>query len=137
MTRLGKALVTDAELVSTEETIRRVRAVTEADVAAAARELFAPERLSAAGIGPRESRFRAARRARQPGARRAVVRVCLFGAGGKVGSVLGPALERAGHDVVDGRADGPGGCDVAVDFTRPDAVLGERRPVPRGSGSRS
>ncbi|HET6601826.1 MAG TPA: insulinase family protein, partial [Gaiella sp.] len=60
MTRLGRALVTDAELVSTEETIRRVRAVTEADVAAAARELFDPGRLSAAGIGPRESRFRAA-----------------------------------------------------------------------------
>ena len=60
MTRLGKALVTDAELVSTEETIRRVRAVTDADVAAAASDLFAPERLSAAGIGPRESRFRAA-----------------------------------------------------------------------------
>ncbi len=60
MTRLGKALVTGSELVSTEETIRRVRAVTAADVATAARELYAPERLSAAGIGPRESRFRAA-----------------------------------------------------------------------------
>ena len=60
MTRLGRALVTDMELVSVEETIRRIRAVTEADVAAAARELFAPEGLSAAGIGPRESRFRAA-----------------------------------------------------------------------------
>jgi 4-hydroxy-tetrahydrodipicolinate reductase len=52
------------------------------------------------------------------------VRVCLFGAAGKVGSVLGPALERAGHDVLDGRRDGPEGCDVAVDFTRSDAVLG-------------
>jgi predicted Zn-dependent peptidase len=60
MTRLGKALVTDTELVETEETIRRVRAVTEEDVAAAAATLFAPERLSAAGIGPREARFRAA-----------------------------------------------------------------------------
>jgi len=60
MTRLGKALVTDSELVSTEETIRRVRAVDEADVAAAAHELFAPEKLSAAGIGPRETRFRSA-----------------------------------------------------------------------------
>jgi 4-hydroxy-tetrahydrodipicolinate reductase len=49
------------------------------------------------------------------------VRVALFGAGGKVGSVLGPALEAAGHDVVDGRQ-GPEGCDVVVDFTRPDAV---------------
>jgi 4-hydroxy-tetrahydrodipicolinate reductase len=51
------------------------------------------------------------------------VKVCLFGAAGKVGSVLGPALADAGHDVVDGRAHGPTGCDVAVDFTRPDAVL--------------
>ena len=53
------------------------------------------------------------------------MRLCLFGAGGKVGSVLGPALERVGHEVVDGRpgGGGPGGCDVAIDFTRPDAVL--------------
>lgn len=51
------------------------------------------------------------------------MRVCLFGATGKVGSVLGPALERAGHTVVDGRAAGPDGCEVAIDFTRPDAVL--------------
>jgi predicted Zn-dependent peptidase len=60
MTRLGKALVTDSELVPPEETLRRVRAVSEDDVATAAHELYAPERLSAAGIGPRESRFRAA-----------------------------------------------------------------------------
>jgi len=51
------------------------------------------------------------------------VRICLYGGGGKVGSALAPALERAGHEVVDGRAVGPAGCDVAVDFTRPDAVL--------------
>jgi len=60
MTRLGRALVTGSELVAPEETIRRVRAVTEEDVARAARELFAPECLSVAGIGPREARFRAA-----------------------------------------------------------------------------
>jgi predicted Zn-dependent peptidase len=60
MTRLGKALVTGTELVSVDETVRRVDAVEPADVAAAAMELFAPERLSAAGIGPKESRFRAA-----------------------------------------------------------------------------
>jgi 4-hydroxy-tetrahydrodipicolinate reductase len=51
------------------------------------------------------------------------VKICLFGAQGKVGAVLGPALVTAGHDVVDGRVTGPEGCDVAVDFTRPDAVL--------------
>jgi predicted Zn-dependent peptidase len=60
MTRLGKALVTDAELVSVQETIERVMAVTEDDVTQAAATLFAPERLSVAGIGPRESRFRSA-----------------------------------------------------------------------------
>jgi len=52
------------------------------------------------------------------------MRVAVFGLGGKVGSVLGPALETAGHEVVDGREAGPEGCDVAVDFTRPDAVEG-------------
>jgi len=51
------------------------------------------------------------------------VKVCLFGAGGKVGSVLASTLEAAGHEVVDGRVEGPAGCDVAVDFTQPDAVL--------------
>ena len=51
------------------------------------------------------------------------MRVCLFGAGGKVGSVLASTLVAAGHEVVDGRAEGPAGCDVAVDFTQPDAVL--------------
>ena len=50
----------DVELVSVEETIRRVRAVTEEDVTEAAASLFALDRLSAAGIGPRETRFRAA-----------------------------------------------------------------------------
>jgi 4-hydroxy-tetrahydrodipicolinate reductase len=52
------------------------------------------------------------------------MRVAVFGLGGKVGSVLGPALAAAGHDVVDGRVSGPAGCDAAVDFTRPDAVAG-------------
>ena len=52
------------------------------------------------------------------------MRIALFGAQGKVGSILALALEAAGHDVVDGRASGPDGCDAAVDFTRPDAVAG-------------
>jgi 4-hydroxy-tetrahydrodipicolinate reductase len=52
------------------------------------------------------------------------MRVALFGGAGKVGALLGPALAAAGHDLVDGRAAGPAGCDAAVDFTRPDAVAG-------------
>jgi 4-hydroxy-tetrahydrodipicolinate reductase len=50
------------------------------------------------------------------------VRVAVFGTEGKVGSVLVPALEAAGHEAVDAREHGPEDCDAAVDFTRPDAV---------------
>lgn len=50
------------------------------------------------------------------------MRVAVFGLSGKVGAVLAPALAAAGHEVVDAREAGPEGCDVAVDFTRPDAV---------------
>ncbi len=60
MSRLGKALVTGTELVSVEDTLRRIDAVTPADVASLAEELLAPARLSAAGIGPSERRFRRA-----------------------------------------------------------------------------
>ena len=58
------------------------------------------------------------------------MKVCLFGAGGKVGAVLGPALERGRPRGRRRPSRGPrDGCDVAVDFTRPDAVLGERRAL--------
>jgi 4-hydroxy-tetrahydrodipicolinate reductase len=50
------------------------------------------------------------------------MRVALYGASGKVGVLLEPALVGAGHDVVDGRDAGPSECDAAVDFTTPDGV---------------
>ena len=50
------------------------------------------------------------------------MRVALYGASGKVGVLLEPALRQAGHDVVDARALGPEGCDAAIDFTLPDTV---------------
>jgi 4-hydroxy-tetrahydrodipicolinate reductase len=55
------------------------------------------------------------------------VKILLFGAGGKVGTVLGLALGEAGHDVVSvgsGHAVDTHGHDIAIDFTRPDAVRG-------------
>jgi len=52
------------------------------------------------------------------------MRVALFGASGKVGTLLVPVLREAGHEIVDARASGPAGCDVAIDFTQPDAVAG-------------
>ncbi len=58
MSRLGKATITDTPLLEVEEIVRRLESVTATDVAALADELLAVERLSAAGIGPDESRFR-------------------------------------------------------------------------------
>jgi len=60
MTRLGKATVSDTEIVPVEEVERRIAAVTPDDVASLARELYTPESLSAAGIGPSAKRFRTA-----------------------------------------------------------------------------
>jgi 4-hydroxy-tetrahydrodipicolinate reductase len=50
------------------------------------------------------------------------MRIALYGVAGKVGTLLVPALREAGHEIVDARASGPAGCDVAVDFTQPDAA---------------
>jgi 4-hydroxy-tetrahydrodipicolinate reductase len=53
------------------------------------------------------------------------VRVLLLGAGGKVGSVLAPALTAAGHELTPVGRDGewdPAGHDAVVDFTEPAAV---------------
>jgi 4-hydroxy-tetrahydrodipicolinate reductase len=50
------------------------------------------------------------------------MRIALYGTSGKVGVLLEPALREAGHEVVDARASGLDGCEVTVDFTRPDAV---------------
>jgi len=45
------------------------------------------------------------------------VKLTLNGRGGKVGRVLGPALEAAGHELVDLEA-----AETMIDFTVPDAV---------------
>jgi len=58
------------------------------------------------------------------------MKIALFGAEGKVGAVLGPALAAEGHEVVGielGDDVDPAGCDVAVDFTAPAAVEANAR----------
>jgi 4-hydroxy-tetrahydrodipicolinate reductase len=53
------------------------------------------------------------------------MKVALFGAEGKVGRALGPALERAGHEVRGleiGDEPDVRGLDAAVDFTTPEAA---------------
>ena len=58
--RLGKSVVTDTELLSLDEVIESLEAVTADDVASLAAELLPHERLSVAGIGGSERRFRKA-----------------------------------------------------------------------------
>jgi len=57
MSRLGKSLVTDSELLSLDEILAEIEAVDGEAVAQLAGVLLAPEKLSAAGIGPNEERF--------------------------------------------------------------------------------
>lgn len=48
------------------------------------------------------------------------VRILLNGRGGKVGFVLAPVLEAAGHELLDDLTT----AEVMIDFTAPDAVVG-------------
>jgi predicted Zn-dependent peptidase len=57
MTRLGKSIITETEILSLDRLTAEIDAVDAETVCALAAELFDPERLSAAGIGPNEERF--------------------------------------------------------------------------------
>jgi predicted Zn-dependent peptidase len=60
MSRLGKSLITDTELLTLDRIIAEIDGVEEDAVAELAGVLLAPERLSVAGVGPDEERFKAA-----------------------------------------------------------------------------
>ena len=60
MSRLGKSLITDAEVLSFERIIAEIENVDGDEVAELAALLLEPDRLSAAGIGSSEDVFRAA-----------------------------------------------------------------------------
>ncbi|HEV2903164.1 MAG TPA: pitrilysin family protein [Gaiellaceae bacterium] len=60
MSRLGKSLITDTEMLSLDRIIAEIDAVEPESLAELAGVLLAPERLSAAAIGPSEDRFLAA-----------------------------------------------------------------------------
>jgi predicted Zn-dependent peptidase len=57
MTRLGKSTITETPLLTPEQIVKRLEAVSAGEVAELADALLAPERLSVAGIGPDESQF--------------------------------------------------------------------------------
>jgi predicted Zn-dependent peptidase len=69
MSRLGKSLITDTELLSFDRIIAEIEAVEPENISELASVLLAPERLSAAGIGPGEARFRRALGQLHPGLR--------------------------------------------------------------------
>jgi predicted Zn-dependent peptidase len=60
MSRLGKSLITDTELLTFERIMAEIDAVEAGTVSELAALLLAPEGISAAGIGPSEERFREA-----------------------------------------------------------------------------
>jgi predicted Zn-dependent peptidase len=60
MNRLGAAVLNDLPLLSLDEAVERIEAVTLDDLVELTAELLAPERLSAAGVGSDEDVFRSA-----------------------------------------------------------------------------
>jgi predicted Zn-dependent peptidase len=60
MNRLGSEVLAGAPLLSLDEMLERIEAVSREHLVELAAELWAPERLSCAGIGPDEERLRAA-----------------------------------------------------------------------------
>jgi predicted Zn-dependent peptidase len=60
MSRLGSSVLADMPLLTVDEVVEKIEAVTLEDLHELARALWAPERLSAAGIGGDEAAFRAA-----------------------------------------------------------------------------
>jgi predicted Zn-dependent peptidase len=67
MSRLGRSLITDTELLSLDRVIAEIDAVEPLMLAELAGVLLDSDRLSAAGIGPSEERFRAAVERVHPG----------------------------------------------------------------------
>jgi predicted Zn-dependent peptidase len=66
MNRLGGSVLIGVPLLTVDEILQEFDRVTAEDVMALARELFAPERLSAAGVGGDEDAFRSALEAVNP-----------------------------------------------------------------------
>jgi predicted Zn-dependent peptidase len=60
MSRIAKSVLFDTELLTLDEMLERIDAVTNEDVVELGREFYGPDALSAAAIAPSEERFRRA-----------------------------------------------------------------------------
>ena len=138
MSRLGASVLYGLPLLEIDEIMARIDAVSLEDLRSLVEELWVPEALSAAGIGPDEAAFTEALAPRLPGrgAARGVTRVAVAGAAGRMGQAVCAAVEGADDLELTGRADPAlgvaladvlGDADVVVDFTVPDQALGNAR----------
>jgi hypothetical protein len=59
MNRLGRAVVTDTELLTIDDIIERVEAVQASDIQALAGEFWQPDDMSVAAVGPNVDLIRA------------------------------------------------------------------------------
>src|SRR5262249_38074136 len=94
MSRLGKSLISDTELLSIERIIAEIEAVEAEEIAQLAGVLLAPEKLSAAGIGPSDKRFLSAVERVNPELARAAWKSPVSGTGGPAGPRRGPRARR-------------------------------------------
>ena len=139
MSRLGASVLNGLPILSVDEMIERIDAVEIDELRELAAELFAPSRLSVAGVGPDGDGVpggdRAARRGPWRALRRgsgAVIRVAVAGAAGRMGQTVCEAVVGAEDMELVGRADPLldtaledvlADAEVVVDFTRPDTAL--------------
>ena len=142
MSRIARSILFGTPLLSIDELLARVDAVSEDDVAEFAAEFFDPARFSAACIGKDEDCFRTAAGGGLRGAR-GMTRVVVAGAAGRMGATACDAVEAADDLELTGRADPSldaeladlvGDADVVVDFTTPGRGARERAGLPRGRG---
>ena len=139
MHRLGSEVLAAAPLLSLDEVMERIEAVSIEDLGALVGELWAPERLSAAGIGPEEQHFEQALAAIEP-ALLAEAR-CDQRRGGR-GRRAGWGRPFAGRSRARRTCGSPGArirrsaaqwptcwptADVLVDFTIPDTAVQNAR----------
>ena len=67
MNRLGGSVLMGVPLLTVDEVLAKIDEITLDDVAGLARELFVPERMSAAAVGSDEDAFRSALESINPG----------------------------------------------------------------------
>ena len=126
MSRLGKSLITDTELLSFERIIAEIDAVEPegvAELASASCSRPSGSRPPGSARARRGSSARSAACTRAPRPRRGV-KVALFGARGKVGSALAPGARGGGPrgDAGSRRRPDLAAHDAAIDFTWADVL---------------